>query len=84
MNDTLQELKKPKFSPEKKLRVNTFKFCNLFLFKAKFIGESAVDTGGPTREFFSLLILQIRDTYFFGEENYKFIRNDMLAVQVSV
>ena len=48
-----------------------------------FVGEGAVDHGGPKREFFRLFAEQVSTNYFRGDDGQpKFIRNDTLAVQV--
>ena len=36
-----------------------------FLFKVDFVFECAVDTGGPRREFFRLLAMEISDGMYF-------------------
>ena len=47
-----------------------------------FVGEGSIDHGGPKREFFRLLAEQAC-TYFRGDDRQpKFLRNNILAVQV--
>ena len=47
-----------------------------------FVGEEAIDEGGPKWEFFRLLAKEVSATRFFGEEHSKFFQNDILALQV--
>ena len=48
--------------------------------KVRFIGEGAVDQGGPRREFFRLLAINARDVFLQG----KFFATNVSAVQVRV
>lgn len=43
----------------------------LYLIQILFVGEGAVDTGGPQREFFRLLAEQVRESLYFqnGEDS---------------
>ena len=55
----------------------------IFIFQVTFVGEGAIDHGGPTREFFRIFAEQACSIYFRGEEGQpKFFRNDILGVQV--
>ena len=54
------------------------------LLQVKFVGEGAIDYGGPRREFFRLLALNARDTFFIGDSNRKFFDTNVSAVQVII
>ena len=45
-------------------------YDRLYMFQVQFVGEGAVDTGGPRREFFRLLAEHARESVYFqhGEE----------------
>ena len=45
-----------------------------------FIGEGAVDQGGPRREFFRLLALGAADRYFIGKDTMKFMDTNVTAL----
>lgn len=47
------------------------KYCFMYL-----------DEGGLTEEFFILLAKDVNSNYCFGSTNYKFFKNDIIAVQV--
>ena len=47
-----------------------------------FVGEGAVDQGGPKREFFRLLAKEASETYFKGNKRARFFANNTIAVQV--
>lgn len=48
-----------------------------------FVGEGAVDQGGPKREFFRLLAQAASKTFFKGSNSKtKFLDNNITAVQV--
>ena len=49
-----------------------------FFFKVRFVGEGAVDQGGPRREFSQLLAINSRDVFLQG----KFFATNVSAVQV--
>ena len=64
-SDTLRAVKKASFNPINPLRVT-------------FIGEPAVNEGGPRREFFSLVLAKIasdRSIFHGPEDSRTFIRN---------
>lgn len=53
----------------------SFSYGIVFLVQVNFVGEGAVDYGGPRREFFRLLPLRLADDnslYFHGVEGQKF------------
>ena len=50
----------------------------------RFVGEGAVDYGGPRREFFRLLALKAGDVFFEGTPTKKFFALNVPAIQVSV
>ena len=53
--------------------------CKVFyVFKVRFVGEGAVDQGGPRREFFRLLAINARDVFLQG----KFFATNVPAIQV--
>ena len=53
------------------------------LFQITFVGEGAVDYGGPKREFFRLFAQEVSKNYLIGQSGKpKFFRGDILAVQV--
>ena len=47
-----------------------------------FVGEHAIDTGGPSREFWSLLVKCIDDNLCTGKERNKVFTHDVPALQV--
>ena len=50
-----------------------------------FVGEGAVDHGGPKREFFRLFAKEASQTYLKGaNENCRFFDNNVTAVQVKI
>ena len=48
-----------------------------------FVGEGAVDSGGPRREFFRLLASEASNTLFIGNVTAKFFVMNAQALQVS-
>ncbi|XP_065892745.1 uncharacterized protein [Dysidea avara] len=48
-----------------------------------FIGEAGVDTGGPSREFFRLLMMGVDETYCCGNDGAKVFMHDVPAIQES-
>lgn len=52
--------------------------------RVAFLGESAVDTGGPRREFFMLLMGAIANngSILDGPPNRRLLRHNVLALQV--
>ena len=48
----------------------------------RFVGEGAVDSGGPRREFFRLFAEDSKGHFFFGSTSTKFFFADVSAVQV--
>ena len=47
-----------------------------------FIGEVGVDTGGPSREFFRLLMMVVDEKYYCGNDGTKVFVHDVPAIQV--
>ena len=47
-----------------------------------FIGEGAIDYGGPRREFFRLLIQQLSESDYMHGGKSKFFVSDVPAIQV--
>ena len=47
-----------------------------------FVGESAIDTGGPRREFWELLISQGVKEFCIGDNNMNTFAQNTAAVQV--
>lgn len=54
----------------------------VFYDKVRFVGEGAVDYGGPRREFFRLLGTEAQRTFFVGSHAYKFFDSNVSAIQV--
>ena len=52
------------------------------LLQVSFVGEGAIDCGGPRREFFRLVALEAKDRFFTGGLK-KFFLCDMMAIQVN-
>ena len=50
--------------------------------KVCFVGEPAIDTGGPTREFWRLLTSGFQDMYCVGDEGKKIIEHNVPALEV--
>lgn len=48
-----------------------------------FVGEAAIDTGGPSREFFRLLATGVEAEYCRCGENGCFLNKNVSALQVS-
>ena len=52
------------------------------LIKIQFVGEPAVDQGGPRNEFFSLVHSEVSNSgMFIGKENRKCFNHDVLALE---
>jgi hypothetical protein len=66
--DALKEARKAKFDVKKRLDV-------------RFVGERAIDLGGPKQEFFNLLSSDACHMFFKGKDNYKFFMNNVTSVQ---
>ena len=49
-----------------------------------FVGEGAIDQGGPRREFFRLLAEEIGSRCMIGKDGHKFWLADVGALQVCV
>ena len=54
----------------------------LSVFQVNFVGEGAIDHGGPRREFFRLLALKSSEEFFQGRAGCKFFVNNVVALQV--
>ena len=50
--------------------------------QVRFVGEGAVDQGGPRREFFRLFASGSKQYFFHGSETRRFFDNNVSAVQV--
>ena len=50
-----------------------------YMLQVNFVGESAIDHGGPLREFFRLLALESSEEFFQGRLGCKFV---VVALQV--
>lgn len=48
-----------------------------------FVGEGAIDSGGPRREFFRLLAVEGANRFFVGHRS-KFFASNVTAFQVSI
>ena len=56
--------------------------CNI-TFQVTFVGEGAIDYGGPRREvFFRVLAAKASISMFIGSDNMKFFSMDTAALQV--
>ena len=53
-----------------------------YMLQVNFVGESAIDHGGPLREFFRLLALESSEEFFQGRLGCKFFVNNVVALQV--
>ncbi len=49
-----------------------------------FVGEPAIDTGGPTREFWRLLISAFQNSYCIGDEGRKVLDHNVPALEVYI
>lgn len=47
-----------------------------------FVGEGAVDNGGPRREFLRMLASEASELFFIGSDNVKFFSMNATALQV--
>ena len=56
----------------------------LFLLKVKFIGEEAVDEGGPKKEFWRLLGEAIRKEMCAGDNEKLCLEHDVIGLQVNI
>ena len=55
----------------------------MLVLQVTFIGEGALDHGGPKREFFRLFAQGVSERYFQGvSSGIRFFVNDIMAVQV--
>lgn len=54
------------------------------ILQINFAGEGGIDQGGPRREFFRLLGIGLKDTFFRGTDNRKFFAQDVSAIQVCI
>ena len=52
--------------------------------QVRFVGEGAVDYGGPRREFFRLLASAAQQTFLVGSHDYKFFGSNVSAIQVII
>ena len=55
--------------------------CNI-TFQVTFVGEGAIDYGGPRREFFRLLAAKASKSMFIGSDDMMFFSMDTAALQV--
>ena len=55
---------------------------NLICLQVHFVGEEAVDEGGPKREFWRLLGLDIRDQMCAGDNDQLSPDHDVIGLQV--
>ena len=69
-NDALRAISKPAFNP-------------LFPIRVTFISESAVDEGGPSREFFTLALLKMSEdaSIFYGNDNAKLFTHNVQGLK---
>lgn len=51
--------------------------------KVSFVGEEAVDTGGPSREFWRILMYTIVGNYCCGDEGKRVFTQNTNALRVS-
>lgn len=49
-----------------------------------FVGEPAIDTGGPSREFWSLLVRTVSANLCIGVDGKKTFLHDVPALQVGI
>ena len=56
---------------------------NIYELQVKFLGEDAVDEGGPKREFWRLLGLEIKSKLCVGSEDRLTLSHNVLGLQVS-
>lgn len=92
VKDALREARKLKFTTTKlaKVSVCIVMICkddmiaeNLFS-QIRFVGEGAVDHGGPRREFFRLLAINAKEIMFMGPPTTKFFATNVAAIQVNL
>lgn len=53
----------------------------MHLLQAQFVGEMGIDTGGPTRELFSLVMVEIAEKYLSPTG---YVLHNAVALQVSL
>lgn len=51
--------------------------------QVKFVGEGAIDLGGPRREFFRLLVSSLKQLFFRGSDTAMSFNNNVSALQVT-
>lgn len=57
----------------------------IFLFaQINFVGEGAIDHGGPRREFFRLFAQKVEEDFFQGSDGNKYFVQNIAAVHCSV
>ena len=88
VKDSMKEARKSKFDPTKQAKASNngvllLKYIDLDLsIQVRFIGEGAVDHGGPRREFFCLLAIGAKDFFLVGPPAKKFFAANVSAIQV--
>lgn len=91
LEDTLRYLKKPNFDPANNLKARhycspaSFHYQRYVSFQIDFLGESAIDTGGPLREFWRILGCTIGEKMFVGYDDSRktlILSTDALLVRV--
>ena len=87
LEDTLISINRTAFSPYKTLVVRmcaaSFTMAYFYEMQIKFLGEIAVDEGGPKREFWRLLGLEIRSKLCVGSGDRLTFSHNVLDLQVS-
>lgn len=68
--------------PHTRVQVFILKFVQYF--QVFFVGEPAIDTGGPTREFWRLLNIALQEHYFVGTEGKKIFIHNVPAIEVFI
>ena len=55
---------------------------SLLFIKVSFVGEEAVDTGGPSREYWRIIMHDIKQKYCHGQDGKLVFNRNILALQV--
>lgn len=88
LNDALKSAQRKGFSVTKTIKVKLNICCTLLnnqlvYFQVSFVGEPGEDGGGPQRELWSLLGIQLRDQICHGVEGSVVFVHDSKGVMVS-
>lgn len=87
MKDVMRECRKTKFNPKQIIKVleygRSLLATRLYTSQVNFVGEEAVDYGGPRREFWELVVTKGVEEYCVsGGESGAIFQTNSVALQV--